>query len=167
MYFLTCLFCLYVRLKTGLITIIYILDTHLFSNFVILTFDYDLCGVLVENLEFCIFCRYIYVFPASTHSASQQRHLTTLNFHHPHTVCISVLYSLLLRWVMYFSYLYYREMHLRTYIHLYFPLTYNNSPIFIICYIKISRNFAFLTNIKYVHLWYFQTQLFCRCQRNP
>ena len=97
MYFLTCLFCLYVRLNTGLITIIYILDTHLFSNFVILTFDYDLCGVLVENLEFCIFCRYISVFPASTHSASQQHHSMAINFHHPHTVCIYVLYSLLLQ----------------------------------------------------------------------
>ena len=100
MYFLTCLFCLYVRLKTGLITIIYILDTHLFSNFVILTFDYYLWGVLVENLELCIFCSHISVFPASTHSASQQHHSTTFNFHHPHTVCISVLYSLLLRWVI-------------------------------------------------------------------
>ena len=125
-----------------------------------------LCSVLVENLEFCIFCRYIFIFPASTHSASQQRHLTTHNVHHPHTVCISVLYSLLLSWVINFSYLYYREMHLRTYIHWYFPLTYNNSPIFIICYIKISRNFTFLTNIKYVHLWYFQTQLFCSSQRS-
>ena len=44
-------------------------------------------------------------------------------------------------------YSYYCEIHLRRYIIWYCPLTYDNSLIFIMFYIKLSRNFAFLTNI--------------------
>ena len=50
-YFSTRFFCLRVRPKTGLSTIRSILDTHLFSNFVIMTFDYDFCCVLVQKLK--------------------------------------------------------------------------------------------------------------------
>ena len=63
-------------------------------------------------------------------------------------------------------YLYYHEIHLRRYIFWYCPLTYDHYNIFIVFYIKLSRNFSFLTNIESVLLWYFQTQLLCG-KNNP
>ena len=51
MYFLTCFFCLYFRSKTGIITIRLILDIHLFSNVVTMSFDYDFFRVLVQKLK--------------------------------------------------------------------------------------------------------------------
>ena len=55
MYFLICFFCLYVLVKTSLSTIIYILDTHLFSNFVTMEFIYDACYVYVQTHKNCMF----------------------------------------------------------------------------------------------------------------
>ena len=66
----------------------------------------------------------------------------------------------------YCSYSYYRYIHLHRYTHCYCTLTYDSSITFIIFYFKISRNFAFLKNIKSVHLCYFWTHLFCCRQIN-
>ena len=38
-------------------------------KFFIMTFDYSLCRVLVKNLKSCLFCWYISVSPAQTHSS--------------------------------------------------------------------------------------------------
>ena len=50
----------------------------------------------------------------------------------------------------YCSYLYYCGIHLRRYIFWYFPLIYNYSGIFIICYLKLQQNITFLKNINSV-----------------
>ena len=55
----------------------------------------------------------------------------------------------------YCPYLYYHDIHLHRYICCYCPLTYDNYVIFIIFSFSLSRNFAFITNFEYVHLWYF------------
>ena len=44
--------------------------------------------VLVQNPETCTFCRYISIFPASTHSKNQQHHSTTLLLYHLNTAKI-------------------------------------------------------------------------------
>ena len=51
MYVLTCLFSLYVGSKIVLSTIRYFFDTHMFSNVVIMTLNYFLCPIYVQNLE--------------------------------------------------------------------------------------------------------------------
>ena len=60
----------------------------------------------------------------------------------------------------YCSYLYHREIHLCRYIHWYCPLTYKVYIIPIMFYLKMSQIFAFLTNIKSVHLQYFRNTTF-------
>ena len=66
----------------------------------------------------------------------------------------------------YCSYLCYCDIHQRRYICCNFTFTYNDSFILIMFYYKLSQNFAFLTNIEYVHLCYFWTQQFWSRQRN-
>ena len=51
MYFSTCLFCLYVGSNICLSTMRSVLDTHMSSNVVIMTFNYDLFPVPVQNIE--------------------------------------------------------------------------------------------------------------------
>ena len=67
----------------------------------------------------------------------------------------------------YYSYLYYRKIHLRGYIHCYRQLTHDCFVILNMFYFKLSWNFDFLTNIESVHLWVFLTQLFRSRLRNP
>ena len=67
----------------------------------------------------------------------------------------------------YCSYLCYCQIHLSRYICCYSPLFYDEPLIVIMFYFKLSRNFAFLNNIKSIHLWYFQTQRFCNRQGKP
>ena len=67
----------------------------------------------------------------------------------------------------YCSYLYYIKIHLRTYIWWYFQLTYDDFVTFIRFYCKLSQNFADITNIESVHLWYFLAQKFSGRQGNP
>ena len=71
--------------KIGLSTIRYFFNTHMFSNVVIMTLNYLLCHISVQNLENFTFCRYIYILPASTHSNKQRHYLTTLPLYHLHT----------------------------------------------------------------------------------
>ena len=86
------------------------------------------------------------------------RHLSVAHFHYT-VIIATVSYQ-------YCSYLYYCDIHQRRYICFYCPLAYNGSVILIIFYYKLSQNFAFLTNIEYVHLCYFWTQQFRSRQRN-
>ena len=55
MYISTYFLPLYVVSKIGVSTIIYILNTHLFSNVVIMTLNYFLYPILVQNPETCKF----------------------------------------------------------------------------------------------------------------
>ena len=59
----------------------------------------------------------------------------------------------------------YRKIYLCRYICCCWPLAYNDSVIHIVFYFKMSRNFAFLTNIESIHLCYLWTQIFRRWQR--
>ena len=78
MYFLTCFFPLYVASKISF-------NTHLFSYVVIMTLNYDVCPIPVQNMESCTFCRNISIFPASAHSGKQHHNLTTLPLYQTHT----------------------------------------------------------------------------------
>ena len=51
MYFSTCFYPLYVVSKIGLSTLRYVFNTHLFSNSFIITLNYVLCPISVQNLE--------------------------------------------------------------------------------------------------------------------
>ena len=68
MYFSTYFFCLYVRLKIVLSTIRSIINIHLLSKVVIMTFDYDFCCVSVQKLKYCKFFRYVYYYSVKTPS---------------------------------------------------------------------------------------------------
>ena len=83
-YISTCFFPLYVVSKIYLSTIRWIYNTHLFSNFVIMTLNYVLYPILVQNLEKCSFWSFISISPASTHSDEQHHHLTTFPSYHPY-----------------------------------------------------------------------------------
>ena len=83
-YISTCFFPLYVVSKIGLINIRYFSNTHLFPNVVIMTLNYVLCPILVQNPGKCTFWRYMSISPSSTHSNNQRHHLTTLPLHHLH-----------------------------------------------------------------------------------
>ena len=84
MYFLTCLPPSYVVSKIGLSTIRFF-NSHLFSNVVIMTLNYVLCPILVQNPGKYTLWRYISIFSASTHINEQQHHSTTLLLYHLHT----------------------------------------------------------------------------------
>ena len=56
---------------------------------------------------------------------------------------------------------------MRRYILWWCPFTYDNTLIFIMFYIKMSRIFSSLKNIKSVNLWKFWTHLFRSSQGNP
>ena len=73
---------LYVVLKIGLSTITYIFNIHLFSNVVIMTLNYVLYPILVQNSKKCSFWRFISSYPASTHSDKQQHHSRILPSYH-------------------------------------------------------------------------------------
>ena len=82
MYFLTYFPPWYVVSEIGLSTIRYFSNTHLFSNIFIMTLNYILCPILVQNSENCTYWRYIYISPASTHINEQHHHSTTLQLYH-------------------------------------------------------------------------------------
>ena len=67
----------------------------------------------------------------------------------------------------YCSYFYYGKICLRRYISWYFQLTYNDFVIFIMYYFKLSRNYAFITNIVSVHMWYLREQIFLQQTKKP
>ena len=95
MYFSTSFFFLYVGSKTGLSTIILILDTHLFSNFVTMSFDYDFF-VFRCRIWNNVYIFGIYLFSLPKHTALvtlitlqlclyQNHNPTKLNYHYPNT----------------------------------------------------------------------------------
>ena len=55
MYISTCFFSLYVVSKIGLSTISYNFNTNMFSNVVIMTLNYVLYPILVQNSKQCSF----------------------------------------------------------------------------------------------------------------
>ena len=59
-----------------------------------------------------------------------------------------------------FSYVYYHDIQMKSYIFWYYPLTYDYSLIFFMFCIKLSHYFDFLSNIESVLLCYFWTQNF-------
>ena len=92
MYFLTCFSTLYVVWKIGLSNIRYFFNTHLFSNDVIMTLNYVLCHISVQNLENAHFVG-IYIYSLHQHTSTinstiQWNHLTTLPLYHLHTANI-------------------------------------------------------------------------------
>ena len=77
MYISTCFFPLYVVSKIGLIYTRYFLIIHLFSNVVIMTLNYVLCPILVQNPENVHF-EGIYLFPVHQHTATSN---STIRWH--------------------------------------------------------------------------------------
>ena len=63
-------------------------------------------------------------------------------------------------------YLYYCNIHIKSYIHWCCPLTYEYFLIFLFLLLNCHSP-LFFTNIKYVPLWYFLTQHDRNSQRNP
>ena len=59
-----------------------------------------------------------------------------------------------------FSYLFYRKMHLLRFICCYCTFIHNTYIIFIMFYLKSSRNLVFLTYFESIPLCYFQTHFF-------
>ena len=88
MYILTCFAPLYVVLKIVISTIRYFFNARLFSNVVIMTLNYVLCPISVQNPEKCTFWRYIYISPASTHSDEKHNHSTKLPLYNLHKAYI-------------------------------------------------------------------------------
>ena len=62
-----------------------VFNTHLFSDVFIMTLNYVLCPILVQNLEKCTFSGYISILPASTHRYKKHQRSTSLPLYLLHT----------------------------------------------------------------------------------
>ena len=77
MYIWTCFSPLCVLSKIGISTIIYILNTHMFSNIVIMTLNYFMSTILVQNLG-NVYIEGVYLFPLHQHTVSSN---STIQLH--------------------------------------------------------------------------------------
>ena len=72
--FLACFFCLYDGLKPSISTKRSILDTNIFSIFVLMTFDHGFCCVLMQTRKVCMLCWYISILSHKTHRTGYSNH---------------------------------------------------------------------------------------------